>query len=213
MGTPEPLHTVEDVLDAYISSVEHPSYAALQDWIRRYPQFARELTTLTASWSLSEQLPPRREVADEERLLLRGASVVRNVLHQRRAARQEAAETSPMIAGLVAEGTRAGLKLRSLADAVGMSPALVREIDRRLIRLTSIPDAAIQAFAHALRCAPEMVARYLDGPPRFATGAQHRADETPALAEQRDFFAAVGDDTSLSDERRARWLALAPRDE
>lgn len=206
--------TANDVLDAYVEAVKEPNHADLVGWIRRFPQYERELTDFTVSWSRIAHLPPSDVVqVDEETLVLRGMSIVRNLVHAHQQGAVAAQVKVPTISGLLIEGGRVGLKLRSLADAVGMSPALVRGIDRRLIRPTSIPDEVFQAFARALRCAPEAVARYLDGPPRFATGAQHRADETPALAEQRDFFAAVRDDTSLSDERRVRWLALAPGEE
>jgi hypothetical protein len=207
--------TADDVLDAYVDAVGEPNHADLVDWIRRFPQYEQEITDFTVSWSRIARLPPSDAAqVDEETLVLRGMSIVRNLVHthQQQGAGAAQVEVSS-ISGLLSEGGRVGLKLRSLADAVDMSQALVREIDRRLILLASIPSEAIQSFARVLRCTPEVVTRYLDGPPRFATGVQHRADEAPALAEQRDFFAAVRDDTSLSDERRARWLALVPGDE
>lgn len=213
METHEPSQTLDDVLDDFMATTERPSYDTLREWIRRYPQFERELTNLAASWALTEHLPPNREAIDEERLLLQGASLVGNILHERRSARDRQREEPSAIVSLLARGNDVGLKLRSLADAVGMSPALVREIDRRLIRLASIPDEAIRSLARALRCAPEAILQYLDGSPRFAPGAQYRADQAPALGEQRDFFVAVHEDKSLSAEQRARWLALAPGEE
>ena len=49
---------LEDVLDAYVSEVQTPSHAALVEWIRRYPQFAQELTDFTVAWIRMETLPP-----------------------------------------------------------------------------------------------------------------------------------------------------------
>lgn len=213
METHEPSRMLDDVLDAFMAATERPSYDTLRAWIRRYPQFERELTDLAASWALTEHLPPNREAIDEDRLLLRGASLVGNILHERRAARDRQEEEPSTIVSLLVRGNEIGLKFRSLAEAVGMSPALVREIDRRLIRLASIPDEAIRSLARALRCAPGAILRYLDGPPRFAPGAQYRADQAPVLGEQCDFFVAVREDKSLSAEQRARWLALAPGEE
>ncbi len=203
--------TLEDVIDAYVEAVGEPGRDALTAWIRRYPHFERELTEFTVQWSLAEQLPPSRGTrADDERLILRGMSVVQGLLRERCARRPASAADARPIAWLVEEGARVGLKLRPLAAAVGLSTALVRQLDRRLVRFASIPGEAIEVLAGALRRTPDAIARSLDGTPRPVAAAQYRADEAPALAEPQDFFAAVRADTSLSDEQRARWLALAP---
>lgn len=205
--------TLDDVLDAYVDAVALPSHPALLEWIRRYPQYERELTAFTVNWSRIEHSHLVTDVAetDEDTLVLRGMSIVQNLLHAQRTLNRESEQAEvPAIAGLLREGNRLGLKLPSLAAAVGLTPALVREIDRRLIALASIPREAIEAFAQALRCAPQAVERYLKGTPKFAAGAQYRADEAPVLAEQRDFFVAVREDSSMSPEQKARWLALAP---
>jgi hypothetical protein len=53
---PEPI-PLEDVLDAYLASVDEPSSGALAEWIRRFPDYSQELTEFAAAWALMEALP------------------------------------------------------------------------------------------------------------------------------------------------------------
>src|SRR5258707_8977583 len=75
---------LEDVLQAYALAEPSPSYDALSDWIRRYPQFERELTEFTASWTIMQVVPSSsqsEERGDEDRFVLRAMSILENVLH------------------------------------------------------------------------------------------------------------------------------------
>ena len=78
--------TLEDVLNDYVASSPEPSYGALEDWVRRYPQYEQELTEFTISWGLMEWLSPSSdtEEVDDETLVLHGMSIVQNLLHQKR---------------------------------------------------------------------------------------------------------------------------------
>jgi len=80
MNDQQERQTLEDVLDEFVASGAGPNSASLAEWIRRYPQYERELTEFAASWSLMKWLPPSpdAEEVDEETLVLRGMSVVQN---------------------------------------------------------------------------------------------------------------------------------------
>lgn len=190
---------LEDVLNYYTASVSEPSRAVLWEWIQRYPHYERELTEFTVSWTLMENLPmhPEAKEANEETLVRRGMSVVEQLLP----------EDQPL-AGLLSESKAQGLSLHELADATGLSPALVAKLDRRLIRLTTIPGEKIEALARTIRRVPEEVVSYLQGQPQFLAGAQYHAEEAPKLPEQQDFFEAVQEDRGLSEDRRRHLLAL-----
>lgn len=199
---------VQDLLDAYVAAVEGPSVAALAEWIRRYPRYERELTEFTVAWSLSETLPPAADVEaiPAGALAERGLARVREILEPA----QEAA-----IDSLSAAGTARGLSIQQLAQRTGLSLVLLRMLDRRLIRFSSIPREAIDAIAGAIGHEAAAVARYLQRAPTLAPGASYYAEQAPRLAgraEQEDFFEAVRDDPDLDDEQRERWLALAPSD-
>lgn len=213
MNDQQERQTLEDVLDEFVASGAGPNSASLAEWIRRYPQYERELTEFAASWSLMKWLPPSpdAEEVDEETLVLRGMSVVQNLLHRQE---QEAAppETVAPITSLLDEGRARGLTPRQLAQAAGLGEILLRKLDRRLVRYASIPREAVEALAAALRREAQNVAAYLQQRPKFAAAAQYRAEQAPELAEPEDFFTAVRADPTMTDEQRARWLALAPRD-
>lgn len=204
---------LEDVLDAYVASGGGPNSTSLADWIRRYPEFERELTEFAASWSLMKALPPSpdAEQVSEEVLVLRGMSVVENLLHQQRLAASTVA-TNP-IQDLLTAGKACGLEPRELAQAAGLSILLVRKLDRRLIQFDSIPRPVIEALAATIQRGVGSVAQYLRQAPTFASGAQHRAEQPPRLPEPQDFFAAVRSDSTLAPELRAHLLALAPQDQ
>lgn len=200
--------TLDAMLDALVASEAGPHGPLLDDWIRRYPDYAQELTEFAAGWSLMRSLPPApgtREVS-EETLVRRGLGIVHDLL-----ARQErAASIEPPIAGLLEAGRARGLAPRQLAQATGLGDSLLRKLDRRLIRYASIPREAIEAIATALQREIETVARYLQQGPTFAAAARHRAEQAPQLAEPEDFFSAVRADPTLGEDRREHWLALAP---
>jgi hypothetical protein len=204
---------LEDVFDAYVASEAGPNSASLAEWIHRYPEYARELTAFAASWSLMTWLPPSpdAEEVDEETLVLRGMSVIQNLLHRKEQERAPAAigAVAP-IASLLEEGRARGLGPRQLAQAADLGDISLRKLDRRLIRFGSIPREAIEGLAGAIHRGADSVAQYLQQGPTFAAAARHRAEQAPQLAEPEDFFDAVRNDPTMSDEQRARWVALAP---
>src|SRR5260370_34746818 len=92
--------SLDDVLNAYAVSDPGPGYASLTEWIRRYPYYERELTEFTANWALMKWLPApvANQSVDEDALVLRGMSIVQNILQ---------AQTPEKIAplkGIVQEG-------------------------------------------------------------------------------------------------------------
>jgi hypothetical protein len=260
-GTSAPPTTLDEVLEAYVMSDEGPGVAALTEWIRQYPEFEEQLTTLTAQWGLATHLPDAEglDETDEQTLVLRGMSVVYTLLSGERPSRTvegdhpvprtpvadlpaiddsrvplprrggsseknknvevsgrsaDASESSrerpAPIRGLLTEGARYGITADMLADQTGLSVPLLRKLDRRVIPADSIPRTVSERLAGALRRNLPVILDYSRLEPRFASGAQHRANQAPALpARLENFFDAVRADPELTDERRAALLALA----
>jgi hypothetical protein len=205
--------TLEDVLDAFVASSPESESVALSTWVSRYPEYERELTEFAASWSLMRWLPPApdAERTDEETLVLRGMSVVQNLLHRQQKAPVARALVVPF-ESLLAEGRACGLGPVELARAAGLGVTTLRKLDRRLIRFATIPAQAIDALAAAIQRATGSVTAYLQQRPIFAAAAAHRAEEGPQLVEQEDFFEAVRLDPTMTPEQRAPWLAIEDRD-
>lgn len=204
---------LEDVLNEYVASSSNPSKELLSEWIRRYPEYRQEIIDFTASWSLMNHLPPSPDIQEvnEETLVLRGMSIVQNLLHQQK---QALNRSNPSLSGLLDEGKKQGLSIRVLAERSIMSPALIRKLDRRLIRFPSIPSKAIERIAQAISATDSLVIHYLQGEPKSMAGARYRSSERISSSkEQEDFFNAVREDLSMEEEQRRYWLALESHDE
>jgi hypothetical protein len=202
---------LDDVLGTYAISEPGPSYMSLVEWIRRYPYYEQELTTFVADWALATWLPTPASIhdVDEEALVHQGMSIVQDILQQQESDLQSG---SICLAGIVQEGARLNLSIQQLAERAQMSRALVRKLDLRLIRFSTIPRQAIEALAHAVARESSVVADYLQGSPTLPQGANYRAEKPPVLSEPEDFFTAVDRDMSMSPELRTFWLSFAPPD-
>ncbi len=122
--------TLEDVLNAYVASTPVPSHALLVEWIRLYPRYERELTEFTVSWSLMESLPPSSKSVevDEDILVLRGMSIVQNILHEQKQA-QRLRDSEAAIDGILKEGTAYGLSIQQIAEDSQLSPVQCETIE------------------------------------------------------------------------------------
>lgn len=207
------LPMLEEVLNAYVAANSSRSRDILTEWIRRYPQYEYELIEFTVNWSLATWLPaaPDRQEVDEETLVLRGMSVVQDVIHNLKIDQSRADEQSA-IGSLQTEGSALGLSLSQLADRVQLSISIVRKLDRRLIHYTSIPLEVTESLAIAIQCSVSRVARYLQHEPTFAPGAKYRSEQVPTLAEPESFFDAIRNDRMIKEEWRTYWMSLAQQD-
>jgi hypothetical protein len=206
---------LEDVLDAYVATVSVPSSTTLAAWIQRYPYYEQELTEFTVAWCQMQSLPSAEHAEpddNEETLLLHDMKIVQNLLDMQpahpSAVEQEQGET---FQGLLAQGRSSGLSLDQLAECVKLSAALVRKLDRRLIRYATIPLQLIEDFAGVLHCNVIAIARYLSGPSTLVQGAHYKAEHMPGLTAQQDYFEAVRTDPELAEDCRQHWLSLEQR--
>jgi transcriptional regulator with XRE-family HTH domain len=119
-----------------------------------------------------------------------------------------AAQASEPIEGLLIAAKEKGFSTQEFADATELSPVLVTMLDRGLIYFPSIPPKILDRVASVIKRSVEALSQYLQIGPRFASGANYKADEAPETEEPQDFFEAVIDDPAISEERRSRLLAL-----
>ena len=207
MNKPMEQERLEDILDAYVDSGGGPN-SPLDEWIRRYPEFERELIDFAASWILMKWLPPEpgTEQVDEETLVLRGMSVVQNLLH-RHSAESAPGSVAPF-ESLVAEGRERGFEPRQLAHAVGLGDSLLRKLDRRLIAYASIPQELISRLAQVVQREATSITAYLQQEPILGATTEHRSERAPKLMALEDFFDAVRADPTISREYAEHWFAL-----
>ena len=212
--------TLNDVLDAYAASTPGPNFEALGEWVRRYPEFEAELVAFTIDWRLLHALSPAAQAtADEETLVLRGMSIVEGLLYSQRiqAAAERApesaadgSETSNPLHSLIGAADERGIALDVFARTTDLSASLIATLNNRLVRVDSIPHQVVESVARVLGHSVEAVLGYLRLRPRLPITAQYKADRTPKVAPQRDFFELVRMDRDLTEEQKQRWLALAP---
>ena len=207
MNMPMEQKRLEDILDAYVASGVGPN-SPLDEWIRRYPEFERELIEFAASWSLMQWLPPvpNAEEVDEETLVLRGMSVVQNLLHMQSA--ESASGAVAPFESLIGEGRERGFEPRQLAHAVGLGDSLLRKLDRRLIAYASLPQELISRLAQVVQREATSITAYLQQDPTLGATTEHRSEQAPILMELEDFFDAVRADPTISREHAEHWFAL-----
>lgn len=211
MKDPREQPSLDDVIEAYMASTPEPDRDSLAEWVRRYPQYARELMDFEARRSVAKWLPQHESSAEEEEALaLRGVSAVQDILHRRQAERDREKDESPII-GLMEESKRKGMTRAQFADTTELSTSLLAMLDRRLFDFNTIHEAVIETIARALDRSRNSIAAYLNGEATFAVAAHRKSDRAPRLARKQDFFEAVRNDPHISEERRQKWLALVKR--
>ncbi len=198
---------LEDVLDAYVASGTDPG-GTLDEWIRRYPEYEKELTEFAASWSLMEFLPPSpdAEKVDEETLVLRGMSVVQGLLHEQLT--ESPSKSIMPFDSLLEEGKAKGLKPSEMAEKVRLGDSSLRKLDRRLVHYASIPREVIEGLAQAIQKETVSVVTYLQQSPILSVATEHRSEQAPMLIDSEDFFDAVRADPTITKEDAAYWLGF-----
>jgi hypothetical protein len=207
MTKPNEQEFFDDILNALLSEVSEPDHATLTEWIRRYPQYSRELTEFAVSRSLAESLPrsPQQAEIDEDTLVLRGMSILQNVLYQQTLPLEEQHD----LVSILKEGRARGLELQDLAQQTQLSVALVRKLDRRLILFASLPKKVIEVLARVIHCNNDALAHYLQQAPLLPQHASYHAKQAPKLTQQERFFDALRADSTITEANRAYWLTFA----
>lgn len=200
--------SLEDVLNDYMASTEHPSKEGLVEWIRRYPHYTKELAEFTTNWLVLETAGVSTEGADidEEALIARGMEVVHGILNKNPPREQEA-KGKPIV-NLMEEAGDQGLTQTGFATALGLGSQTLSKLNRGLIRATSIPAELISLIAELIERSPSTVSDFFEGGPRLPMGAEYRATRRPMVGDQQDFFDAVRGDTTIDDEDKAFWLDI-----
>jgi hypothetical protein len=207
---------VDDVLMTYAVSSPGPGYEQLRDWIAKYPQYAEELIDFTAQWAVIHDVPMPADLAavDEKRLVLRGMSIVRNLLHAagvevESIQQQEQLDAAQPLESLLQAARDRHMSLQDIAERGQLSVALVRKLDRRLIRLDTIPNELIILLASIVGCSSRAITEILRGAPTLPRGAQYRAEQAPEVGEPESFAEALSRDRTMPEEWRRYWLALS----
>lgn len=142
------IRDLDDVLDAYAASDGGPSRDALEAWVKRYPQYEEELTAFTIDWIHMNHVEPAAPTDELETLVLRGMSVVQQLLH---AQRSHAAGTSMKHApgAEVGVGNGQGERRSDDHDAAEGTAIGAIEVPRSLLGAAAERGLPPDAFARA----------------------------------------------------------------
>src|SRR5205814_2330728 len=121
-------------------STPQPTHANLIEWIRKYPQFEKELTEFTVSWSVMETLPEPEEPDKnlEDSLMLKGVSLIQNLLYEMEQEQKASKGEVRRFRGISNERQKANLSLKKTAEDLRLSPGLTTKLDQGYIQPASI---------------------------------------------------------------------------
>ena len=210
METQKKNPVLDDVLNEFVAECERPTAKTLEAWVRRYPEFRRELVDFAAAWAEQLALPPAPGLSaeQEKNVADRAMSHMLNVVFERDQQAHDTREAGPPIASLTGEAKAAGYTPQEFAMECDLDLALLSKLTNRQIQPLSIPPRVISRLAAALRRPVAAIQAFLQGPPQIAAGMAFHSRSKPESGEQQSFADAVRA-SSLSAEEKARWLAEA----
>lgn len=205
MKSPE----LSDVLNEFVMAEEYPTRAALEEWVRKYPQFEHELVDFALTWMAEETLPEPTPLANEEyeRIVNRAMSQVENLLYQRDQSHAPTIEPErPPLSSLIQSACEIGLSIVDFTKACQLDHALMVKLEGRYILPSSIPNKLIELIANALRRKAQEVITFIARPPQVIPRASYSSRDTPQVGAQEVFAIAVRS-SSLSHTQKDYWLA------
>lgn len=176
----------------------------IEDYVRRYPQYTRELLefalyfhTVGVDAAEPDEAPAAELSPAAQRALAR--------IRERRAPAANVA-----IEGLVKQGAQAGYSPRRLAEAIGLTTDLLGKLEARAIAIATIPPTLIGRLADTLRVTPSAIAAYLGATGPGHAGAFYYADQPPA--QQQESFLDAVQASALPPERKSEWAEIVRED-
>ena len=199
--------TLDDVFNTFVTENDRPTAENLQKWVKRYPQYRRELVDFAAAWAEQLVLPPAPELGPEaeKALIDRAMSHVLNVAYNRDLQEQQRVENDDPIHSLTGEAQRAGMNAQELAESCGLDVVLISKLNDRQIKPETIPARLVSLLGKLLQKSTEAIRVYFAEPPQAVAGKAFLALKKPRITEQQSFADAVRM-ASLSEAEKAPWL-------
>jgi len=190
-------YEIDSIIAQYVDAYHAGQSPRIEDYVQRYPQYTGELLEFAvyyhtigfATESLDGPPDPALSPAAEKAMA--------------RIREQRVQPAPAAIQSLAQLGIQAGYTPPRLAEAVGLTSALLQRLEAHAISAASIPGALIQRFADVLKTAPEAIAAYLSASP---AGGFYMAEQQPDQR-QESFLDAV-ETSALSPERKREWAEI-----
>ena len=191
-----------------------PDAELLDDFVRRFPQYADALTEFALELTM-DALRPDPEVNTEATIDLdhvsptvsRAMSRFHNRLH---AVRQTAPTSNRVFTPEVmdvpnpfAELSR--ISIRALADRIGANTVFVNKLRDRQIKPDTIPNGFLQYLADVLGITPDLLTAHFAGPSVSTSHQFYKAENKPESNLQQSFVEAV-QSSALNEEQKHQLL-------
>lgn len=192
----------DEVLFAFHQTCDNPTAELVNEWTRRYPQYAddiREHAAVRAQWASDSD---EQDVQPDESLLARGRSQALNLLHN---ARQESAAAQNISEKTWPQAvSAAGFDIPRLARCINIDRMVLAELNAGRMRLPlgrRLSDALTDVLGVSTAWLERAVADLLAGPRRLGHA---KADEAPTINTRS--YAEVIRASPMSDDDKRYWL-------
>ncbi len=204
---------LEDVLFSLRQQNDSPTPEAVQEWVARYPQFAREIGEAAIAWAEMELQAKlhRPSPADEDSLAMTARSAILDALRRAPGRRQTSADVSTL-----ADAVRQrGLSASDLGRQMALPTPVVSGVLRGRIMGATIPETFTRMLARALTVeTPWVKERYPSGiamayvAPMGISSFMNASPVRPADAEAANltFQQAVLEVEGMDEGQRSFWL-------
>ena len=203
--------TLEDALYALAVAKASPDAEVLDEIVRRYPEFAAELTDMAVELALEALQRDPREASSGPvdvtgNAVLRAMSRFENKRHAVEVGRRGSPveredQDSDLFSAL---GTT---EIRALGARLNANTVFVLKLRDRFIQADTITDGFKRRLAEELRAPVELVAAHFAGPSTIRPGAYYKADQKPHTTKKQSFEEAVRT-CGLTQEQQIYLLSL-----
>jgi hypothetical protein len=192
----------DEVLFAFHQTCDDPTTEQVNEWTRRYPQFAddiREHAAVRAQWASDSD---EHDVQPDESMLARGRSHALNLLHS---ARQESAAAQNLSEKTWPQAVSAvGFDIPRLARCINIDRMVLAELNAGRMRLPlgrRLSDALTDVLGMSTAWLEHAISDLLAGPRRLGHA---NADEQPTINTRS--YAEIIRASLMSDGDKRYWL-------
>jgi hypothetical protein len=202
---------LQDALYALSLAKPAPSADTLDELVRRYPEFATELTEMAVELALEalrddEDGRDSPGAADTSSMVLKAMSRFHNRLHTVKTEQRASAATAqidprnPFAALNTAE-------MRALGQRLNATTVFVLKLRDRLIESETMTEGFKRRVADELKAPLDLVAAHFAGQSTVGALVHFKADQKPEAIKKQSFEEAVRS-SGLTDEQQSYLLSL-----
>ena len=205
-----------EALYALAMAENMPDAGVLDDIVRQYPQFSRELTEFAVELALDSLVEGgAAEAAADPTKVSPGVSRAMSAFHNRlyalrRAGGAAVAEPTPSSDFVENPFSDLGRReFRAVAEGIGANTVLVAKLRDRQIDPTTISDGFKRLVSNELEVPVALLSTHLEASPTATQGSRqfYKADDRPRQGERQSFADAVRG-SGLTDEQQRHLLSL-----